>query len=241
MLVGFRHHSLGMSTKIALDSTSMADRPRLFDFKGRLEREMDEMQEKNSLKRRGRFIHEDYLRTLFISEDLKERLRVECDYGQFGPFERKKLVNLEQMIRNKARKLYAILILLEESGRIRNLIERAFVTDDVIFTEPRKGFGAHCTRECLSHVDGLSDIANKFYETQWIFPPFLSADSHQHFPPTLFVFPFTSKPSAISGGSYGTVYEIEIAKGYLEFPKECPVREIHIHFHFTISSRSTTF
>jgi hypothetical protein len=73
----------------------------------------------------------------------------------------------------------------------------------------------------LQSISALSDIAQKIYEEQWVFPAVLSPAVHLDFDPQYFRFPFRTKPVWIASGASGQVHEVEIEKGYLKDWEGC--------------------
>lgn len=191
------------------------------NLKAKLQAQMKAMSGSNGMEKRGSFIPEGYLRELFTASKLKKKLQED-----FSFLESRQLDRLTDKIRTQGRRLYATLLLMDESQLIIKLLELNDPIDDSVFSaamlsKERKyrDTGMPNTLRSLKQVDELSDVADTLYETQWIIPPSLPPDSHLSFPVEHFVFPFLSQPKKISNGSYGVVYGVEVAKGHVELPK----------------------
>ncbi|KAF2789212.1 hypothetical protein K505DRAFT_284791 [Melanomma pulvis-pyrius CBS 109.77] len=185
------------------------------DFKKELIQQMTQAQNKNGLTR-GYFITDEFLQKLFTKENVKEHLKKHLDFVRG---ETEKMSQMAESISKCSRKLYAILVLIDKPERIKQLLGVAPPVNDItLFAATQEGFLSFCSIERLKKTAGLSDIADEFNKTQWYFPPLLSSDEILSFPPTWFMFPFTSKPQPKGYGGFGAVMEAEIAKGYLHYP-----------------------
>lgn len=193
----------------------MAGEPDKVDLKKLLEKQMERAKEQNGLPARGAFITEEFVRELFTLENIKEQLKDDVDTQSYSTYN---IRQLAQFIKDKGKKLYAVLILLDQSPLIRPLFERTpQVTDSFLFETPRSGFASlPCPMEKLKSIKHLADIADDFYQKQFVFPPSLTADETQDFHPRFFMFPFSSKPQRLNNGAYGEVYAVNLPKGYLE-------------------------
>jgi hypothetical protein len=124
-------------------------------------------------------------------------------------------------------KLYAILILMDESKLILDVLDVGpEPMGDASLPRPQGqaqmdiyDLGSEHPYElkALQRIEAFSKCADALYREQWKIPPRLKAETHYDFPAEHFVFPFVSKPKVIGHGSYGQVYEVEIARGHLEF------------------------
>jgi len=179
------------------------------EFAWELKRQMDLMGGKNGLNPRGRFISDDFLQLLFTPENLRQRLQ---DFESVLS----KRVQYEEFIKKRAKRVYAILILLDESSRILEFKEGG-VDDARLFGVSEDDFSkCFCTKEKLREIPQLEGLVDKFYEMQWVFPPTLSSTETLFFDAKFFRFPFTTEPKWIGCGAIGHVYEVEIGPGYIK-------------------------
>ena len=181
------------------------------DLKGALEAEIRKTKKANNMEERGGFVPNEFLDILLTPRNIKKRLQTD-----FPRLEEMRLEQWTRTIHKSGMKLYAILILLDESRRIKDLFTRPKppVVDDVLLFQED-----FCTEKDLQKI-GLWDIKESFYRAQWIFPPLLTGKSLQKFDPTSFIFPFTSKRKKVGHGSFGVVFKVEIAKGHMKLPPE---------------------
>lgn len=184
-----------------------------WDFKKELEAHIKEKGENNGLKSRGGFVSEEFLERLFNSENLVKRL----DHD----FRNHKYLDLVSFIRKRAKRVYGILVLIDEPMRIRSLKKRQPSVDDaLLFHATGKESRVYCRRETLRKDKDLEDIADQFFEMQWIFPPTLSSEKTLEFDPKLFRFPFNTEPIHKGSGGSGQVHEIKVDETYIVYPKD---------------------
>jgi len=183
------------------------------DLKQILENQIHEM-EKNKEGKSVGFIPVDYLKEEFYKpgsitfRKVKEQL--ENDFSHWEPKERE---NLQQAIQSSGGKLYAILILLDETHKIFILMDKEQpVNDSTLFGNNKE---RSCNQDELSKIPQLRDIAPEFYKKQWIIPPVLCSNEEPEFPIESFIFPFSNDPAYHNRGSYGLIFTTEIASGHL--------------------------
>ena len=160
------------------------------------------------------FVSTAYLRNLLASEACKKQLNE--DYRDLNPRE---IRSLQTTISVSGSKMYGILVLLDKTELIEKLMSGEDpVTDERLFGGEGKRTKPYCEMKELNQIPGLCGIAKQFYDKQWVFPPTLSSEDDQLFPPESFVFPFHSYPVNIGQGSYGGIFEVEIAAECLKSP-----------------------
>jgi hypothetical protein len=190
------------------------------DLKIALETEMEKMKQANRLAR-GDFVSDKYLDKLFTIKNLKGNLRPLLPPTWMGFREPMELGQLANNVRNSAQRLYAILLLMDQSPRIIPLLSYDPPVDDKFLfgspDDPKDNLITFCSLKRLL-LSPLEDIAEEFYNKQWHCPPQLSDSITHEFPPDLYIYPFTGPPINIGGGGYGAVQKVDIAKGYLEHP-----------------------
>ncbi|KAF2808389.1 kinase-like protein [Mytilinidion resinicola] len=164
------------------------------------------------------FVSYDYITRLLTSTQpinkLRDSLRADQSTPEFEGYPRRKgLKNLERDVKQKAPKLYSVLLLVGKPQRIGQLL-RDNVTDE-IFGQVEGGVGPSCPKKYLRRCRHFQGIAEDFYQMQWHIPPILSDESHQIYPVECFRFPFVAAPEYIARGSFGHVHTVTIAKGHL--------------------------
>lgn len=181
---------------------------------------MRDMGSKNGMEKRGEFIPEESLKDIFTTGSLKQKLQADFNF-----LSQRQVKDVTQRIQRCGKKLYALLILMDESKLILKLLDQAPPVDDgrlwgLVRLDPEDpGSEPPYAFKSLQQIDVLSGCADALYKQQWKIPPLLTAETHHSFPVEHFVFPFASKPEKISNGSYGVIYGVEIAKGHLELPQ----------------------
>jgi hypothetical protein len=183
------------------------------DLRKALEDQKEKMGTQNELQHRGAFISNDFLQQLFTAENIRSKLEIDQVTGSMQDPQA-----LITFIKTRARKIFAILVLLDEGRRISNLQNSQPVVDDhLLFTKSCDDASKpYCSLEKLRRISALSDIAQKLYEEQWAFPAVLSPAVHLDFDPQYFRFPFKTKPAWIAAGASGQVHGVELAEGYLK-------------------------
>ena len=169
--------------------------------------------EARGLRVRGGFLTHEDLQGLFTRPNVVAQLRQD-----FPNDNEDSIGELYTLIRSHGSKMYAILIWIGESKRVKKLMFTDKVDDNTLFRIQEQGEDicqSYCTEETLGKYAGMQSIARIFYENQWIVPPTLPAIVDQVFPPKLFVFPFEKTSHYIDSGSYGKVCEMKIADGFL--------------------------
>jgi len=199
----------------------MAEFTASLDLKNQLKACIDERKqtsgqkqmEERRLRVRGGFLTHDDLRRLFTRPNVMAQLRQD-----FPDDNEDSIGELYTLIRSHGSKMYAILIWIGESKRVKKLMFTDKVDDGTLFRIQESDEDIHqsyCKEKTLAKYGGMRPIAQIFYENQWIVPPTLPAIADQIFPPKLFVFPFEKASHYIDSGSYGKVCEMKIADGFL--------------------------
>jgi serine/threonine protein kinase len=180
-----------------------------------LENEIQRTERLNKQRARGGFLSIGFIRDTLTIEKIKEQLKEVPAPLEYLGLEKN---NLPHLIRDQASKLYTILLLLNESQRIKGLMRRKPpINDDFLFRSLGKRYASQpCSLERLQGVTELSDIARDFYEKQWIIPPSLLSHETRIFDTQHFRFPFASVPQRLGSGTFGEVYAVKLPKGYLE-------------------------
>jgi hypothetical protein len=195
-----------------------------FDFfKARLKSEMEENKKLNGLQHRGAFVSDTFLKDLITKENLKEH--AESKHANDPLNLNKKNLNYESrsqlldLICSSSRKLFAILVLVDQPWHITELLlAKEKVDDDALFG-PKPDGRTYAALKDFRAIPQLSSIAEQCFTKQWHFPPVLSSDEIQSFPPTLFQFPFVAPAEKIAHGGFGIVMRAKIASGYLNYPE----------------------
>ncbi|KAH8725182.1 kinase-like domain-containing protein [Phaeosphaeriaceae sp. PMI808] len=186
------------------------------DLKKALERQIDLAKEQNTLRGKGGFLTEKFVGELFTVDNIKARLlKRDVDTRLHNHYD---IAQLASTIKDEGTKLYAILILLEQSHRISPLLKGSpLINDNSLFGARQTGIASStCSLDKLKGFASLKDIADEFYEKQWIFPPSLMGEVTFDFHAKYFRFPFTSEPQKLGGGSYGEVFAVDLPRGYLD-------------------------
>ncbi|KAF2656071.1 hypothetical protein K491DRAFT_757864 [Lophiostoma macrostomum CBS 122681] len=178
-----------------------------------LTKELGNAKQRNRLAARGEFISEAFLHDHLTIDNIKIQLKEDIATKTHDDYERKRLAHT---IRLKSRKLYAILILLDESERISTLVA-AGIDDESLFGTPKPGYASSvCSLENLNKLILFEDYAQPFFEKQWVFPPSLLGNETVQFPSKQFVFPFLNVPRFLGKGGFGEVVVVDLPRGYLE-------------------------
>jgi hypothetical protein len=195
----------------------MSDAKLTLIFRQKLQDQITRMGEQNGLKQKGGFVSDVFLQELFASEDVELWLAHNCP--------KKSSKELGEYIRKRARKLFGILILIEHAEMIPELQDQQpEVNDASLFDIPGGDqYRPYCRQAKLEDIPALRDVAEAFYEMQWIFPAKLSATVHQEFDPKLFIFPFQENPRHIRTGGNGAVHRVQIDKEFLQFAENTKV------------------
>jgi len=178
--------------------------------------EMDKTGTQNGLGDLGRCVSSRTLQDIFSTKNLRPHLKLV--FGYWPVIHEVELDRLVSLIQNNGNKLHAILILLDRPQMVRELLLSSTheVNDRVLFGMDEQGYHEICSEDKLKSIPQLIDIAEEFYIMQWHFPPMLySEQGIQFFDLQHFKMPFTSKPSDLGKGSYGSVYATEIDEEYL--------------------------
>jgi hypothetical protein len=196
----------------------MAGVPQTVKLKTLLLAELRRTNELNHLPHRGAFLTTDRVDEIFSTESLVEQLKDHQDGKHLSIHARKALA---ETIKVHHKRLYAILLLMDESSRIHGIPEGEIdlIRDDYLFA-PIKGklTMESYTQEKLEDLAFFRGITNEFYKKQWMFPPRFSTTETLEFPVEYFIFPFTSNRKSIGGGYHGDVYEVAISSGILHSP-----------------------
>lgn len=189
------------------------------NFLTALKSEMISMKEKNKLGYRGEWIPDASLRDLFDTDSLTVRLREDHHISQ------KELDDCVEFIKKDARRIFAILVLIDEKRLILALKKSKLqVNDDFLFKASNKYARRCCTREDLSRIPELSGVVDQFYEMQWVFPPYLSSNDILTFDTRYFRFPLKSfNPYPVGRGGNADVYQAEIDEEFLTYNQKYPM------------------
>jgi hypothetical protein len=166
------------------------------------------------MKGRGGFLTHKDLEEVFTDEHV--RIQLEQDFPD--AIDESDILKLSDLIRLRGRKLYAILLWIRESKRVKEIMLENDKDDDKIFrggTDSEDIRLSYCNEEHLQSCPGFERIANEFYKKQWIVPPVLPTMTDQEFPAEYFIFPFEKAGARIAKGGGGEVYQVKIASGFL--------------------------
>jgi hypothetical protein len=185
-------------------------------LKERIESAMEHGYERSH--RETAFIANDALLELFATQALQQNLR--RDFQEYGNQKKKtkarEVEELAEYVKTSATKLYAVLVLLEQSKRIIQLFRCNPRITDKIFEQSDDKYGPYCHMTYLQNCKYLEDVATEFFDMQWCIPPKFDDQKHQRFPETHLRFPFTSKPERLpEQGSWGVVSRVTLAGGHL--------------------------
>jgi serine/threonine protein kinase len=185
------------------------------NFKEAILGEMNRTGSENRLGTRGSFVCDEFLLQLFSERNLRRRLGKDLGLGWF---QSQHLSELVTAIRDRGRKLYAVLVLLDSSSRIDILINgKPAVDDGVLFGRTQPGpVASYCTLQNLEAMIALSDLAQGVYAKQWIFLPQLSCSETLEFPVESFMLPFANFPRKLGSGGAASVYKVDIPEGCIE-------------------------
>ncbi|KAI4609341.1 hypothetical protein J4E80_008590 [Alternaria sp. BMP 0032] len=175
--------------------------------------QMDETKKRNGLPHRGGYISDRFVKQLFTRERLLHQLQLHPPTQSLqDPTE------LADFIETRARKIFAILLLIDKTHLIIGLQNREPKLDDHslfdIFNQ--EASSTHCRLERLQHLPELGDVAEEIYKMQWVFPVVLSSAVHFEFDPKFFKFPFKDQPERIGSGGFGDVRRVIFEGSYLK-------------------------
>ncbi|CAN9166884.1 unnamed protein product [Alternaria alternata] len=191
--------------------TLLAFPPPPVDLKDKLVAEIDKRKRVNDMPVRGGYLTFDFIDRLFTVANIAQQLQ---KHEEAQRIPRQDITLHAQFIKQHQQKLYAILLLMDNSHYLLSSKAKA-VTDRKLFEIPESGLASlPCplpTLEAFSLFHGFSDA---FYKMQFVFPPSLPASRTVLYPPD-FIFPFASKPERVGEGSFGEVSTVEIASGIL--------------------------
>lgn len=199
------------------------------DIKDRFRERISHNNRTNKLKYRGDFLDIGYVMEELTIPKIKALLeedfpdRAEEDYERWA-----------EVIHNRLRKSYAILILADNTHLIEEFNLQSVEQDDhTLFRQPFLS-REHYEEYSFPWNPRNSILAKVLDENQWFIPPQLSSHVHQTFPARHFRFPFVNQPTRIGHGGFGNVFQVEIADGHIEYTAEYnSVRKIHCYVHDT--------
>jgi len=139
-----------------------------------------------------------------LKEDIK-KLKLEGRIGEATANE------IEQNIRDRYRKLYTILLMIQKSELIIKLWDN---NKELLWERFRDLEVSYYREDQFSDEPTFRDVAKQLYDTQWLVPPILSSE-HQNYSCASFRFPFADEPYMRGFGSWGIVYRVKIADGHL--------------------------
>jgi len=197
-----------------------------YDLKEKLINKMNENAERNGLEDRGKYISSKDLGELFNDENLRAHVSQVFGYWPWRWLPNPERDSLVSKIQYCGQKLYAILVMLDEPGIIRELLYgKPEVDDRMLFGKNESGYHKLCSEATLRRIPHLKGIAKEFYRVQSHFPPKLYLEKTvQEFDPLYCVMPFVQKGHAIGHGSFGIVFETEIEE---EFLKPCKYAKVY--------------
>ncbi|KAI4690388.1 hypothetical protein J4E81_007541 [Alternaria sp. BMP 2799] len=178
-----------------------------------LNNQMDKTRKRNGLSHRGGYISDRFVKQLFTRERLLHQLQLHPSTQSLqDPAE------LADFIETRARKIFAILLLIDKSHLIVSLHNREPKLDDHslfdIFNQ--EASSTHCEQKRLQDIPELGHVAEEIYETQWVFPAVLSSAVHFEFDPKFFKFPFKDQGKPIGSGGFGDARRVTFEEGYLK-------------------------
>jgi hypothetical protein len=204
-------------------------------LKTQLLAELKRTNELNHLPHRGAFLTTDRVDEIFSTESLVEQLKDHQDGKHLSVHARKALA---ERIKVHHKRLYAILLLMDESSRIHGIPEGEIdlIRDDCLFAPIKSKLTMKSyTQEKLKDLAFFRGITDEFYKKQWVFPPTLSTTETLEFPPEHFIFPFISDRRWIAGGYHGDVHEVAVLSEFLHWPLGNQTTRVWSH---AISSRA---
>ncbi|KAF1841329.1 uncharacterized protein K460DRAFT_408803 [Cucurbitaria berberidis CBS 394.84] len=215
-------HNIVDGLKGLFNSDTINLKRELEDEMGRYKKEMQRIDYQRKY-RTAEYISLDFIADLYrTNQPSKLRLSLESDLERLTKDGREELVKsiklpkLEEWVQTRACKLYAILLLVNQSQVILSLYKRDHPVTDDIFEELSEGDKPYCSLEQLKASKDLCDFADDFFQTQWYIPPVLRRDREPQFPVTSFRFPFIGKPDPVGHGGYAQVYKVRVAHGHLK-------------------------
>ncbi|KAF2007560.1 hypothetical protein P154DRAFT_517239 [Amniculicola lignicola CBS 123094] len=183
------------------------------DIKRRLESWMKSTEKENKLALRGSFIPEQELKGIMTLENIMNMLPGDVNLEKYND---RAFNRLAKTIKDTASKVYAVLILIDQSDRICDLMDQKPPIDDNYLFQSSNGTVRFCSSlENLRKTPILREFAEEFYKMQWALPQSLTAHGLPEFGKD-FIFPFASPRKFLGGGSYGEVCEVTIPAEYLE-------------------------
>jgi hypothetical protein len=191
-------------------------------LKREIERELKRERYHRAHRETG-FVSLEFIHTLFamgnpsnlrlsLQDDLNLLRRSESDI----PIQPLSIERLETFVRESAPKLYALLLLMEQSVRMISIFLDDYPISDKIFGPHDTDNVNFSSLNFLESNVHLKDIARDIYEKQWYIPPVLSQSQTSHFPKKYFRFPYLSEPLMIGSGIIGHVNRVTVANGHLE-------------------------
>jgi hypothetical protein len=178
------------------------------------------------------FVSHDSIEALFNKVNppmLRNSLRADIEASESNEVQsRMDVKRLESYVRDKATKLYCVLLLLDKSQLIVAILHaKPPITDD-IFNTMDGDFGPYCSLEYLRSTPSLCNIAEGVFEQQWCIPPVFNPGAHMKYKAEWnFRFPFTNEPERIGQGSFGKVFKVQIAAKHLDAEGHIPVSSCH--------------
>ncbi|EDU46300.1 hypothetical protein PtrSN002B_010278 [Pyrenophora tritici-repentis] len=181
------------------------------NLKDELMAEIERRERQNRLPVRGGFLTLEFIDELFTVGNIAQQLR---EHEEVRLLPKKERIQLAQFIKQNQQKLYAILLLMDESHHLSLNNARAF-TDESLFDIPEPGLASlPCDLATLETLPLFRGFASAFYEKQFVFPPGLPTGRTISHPPH-FIFPFANERERVGYGSFGEVYKVEIPSGFL--------------------------
>lgn len=180
-----------------------------------------------------RFIKRSFIESLFSENNppkLRNSLRADIAANKSDdPQSHIDVTHLEKKVRGTAAKLYCVLLLLDQSQLIVVLLHANPPITDDIFDKMHGDFGPYCSLEFLQNCPDLHHIAEDVFKHQWCIPPIFQPEAHGKYEAAWDLrFPFLTEPKRIGGGSFGEVFEVQVADEHLEAEDHIPVGSWHL-------------
>ena len=157
---------------------------------------------------------EDELKTRdFVSLEALDRCLTSAQAAKHSHTNRPTTALLDQIV-FRARKLFALLVLLGYEHAIEQCLSKGFSDDKFPVWDKSQ----------IPYV-GIPHFQQELYRKQWCVPIVLHQDSHLDLP-LEFVPPFLEIRYGIDGGGFGVIHKVRVAKGHL--PQFDSVRISHL-------------
>lgn len=191
----------------------MDDMELTIDLRKSLNDQMDKTKKRNGLCHRGGYISDRFVKQLFTRDKLLHQLQLYLPTRSFQD-----RVELAEFIEDRARKIFAILVLIGKSHVIVDLQNSEPKLDDHSLFDilDEDASSTQCELKRLQDIPELGDVADEVYKMQWVFPAMLSSAVHFEFDPKFFKLPFKTQAERIGSGAFGDVRRVMFEEGYLK-------------------------